>query len=299
MIADSPYAVLGSPHGRILLDALAEFDETHAAAAAQRARTLAPPNVAAAALATVFARRRARRSGKFDRPDVMLFTRAGYEQASSSTVARHRGARFGGLTNVFDLCCGIGSDTIALAGQLTAQYVDTAKRPWGPATPSMRFEGLARVVPSGGNVIADAGSLVIAGADSVTAVIVAATDYLPDGTLGPRVPETILWYVEGEEFLGSISVRHGLTPMLELWGGHIGYAVRPSAWGSGHASAMLAGILDYVRANLPLERVTLTANSQNLPSIRVIEKNGGILLDTVPHPWVEGDQGHRYRIELR
>src|SRR5207302_5153863 len=50
VIADSPYAVLGSPHGRILLDALAEFDETHAAAAAQRARTLAPPNVAAAAL---------------------------------------------------------------------------------------------------------------------------------------------------------------------------------------------------------------------------------------------------------
>ena len=33
---------------------------------------------------------------------------------------------------------------------------------------------------------------------------------LPDGTLGERVLETQLWYVEGDEFLGSISVRHRL-----------------------------------------------------------------------------------------
>jgi predicted acetyltransferase len=125
------------------------------------------------------------------------------------------------------------------------------------------------------------------------------TVVLPDGSVGPRVPETVLWYVEGEEFLGSVSARHSLTPLLELWGGHIGYAVKPSAWGRGHASAMLAGMLDHVRANLPLERVTLTANSKNLSSIRVIEKNGGILRDTVPHPWVEGDEGRRYWIDLR
>ena len=125
------------------------------------------------------------------------------------------------------------------------------------------------------------------------------TVVLPDGALGPRVPETIFWYVDGDEFLGSISVRHSLTPMLELWGGHVGYAVRPWAWGHGHASAMLAGMLDHVRQTLPLERVTLTANAKNLASIRVIEKNGGTLRDTVPHPWVEGDEGRRYWIALR
>jgi predicted acetyltransferase len=122
---------------------------------------------------------------------------------------------------------------------------------------------------------------------------------LPDGTLGPRVVETQLWYVEGDEFLGSVSVRHSLTPMLEQWGGHIGYAVRPSAWGRGHATAMLAGMLDHVRANLPLERVTLTANLNNPASIRVIEKNGGILRDEVDSPWVPGDRGRRYWIALR
>jgi predicted acetyltransferase len=125
------------------------------------------------------------------------------------------------------------------------------------------------------------------------------TVVLPDGTLGPRVPETILWYVEGEEFLGSISVRHSLTPMLERWGGHVGYAVRPSARGQGYASAMLAQMLDHVREHLPLERVTLTASLKNPASLRVIEKNGGVVRDEIPHPWVEGDTGRRYWIDLR
>jgi SAM-dependent methyltransferase len=106
---------LDTDSGRALLGSLAGFDEEHAAAAAKRARSLATPDVAAAALATAFARRRAHASKKFERPDVMCFTRAGYEQASSSAVAAHRSGRFAGLDRVYDLCCGIGSDAIALA----------------------------------------------------------------------------------------------------------------------------------------------------------------------------------------
>lgn len=125
------------------------------------------------------------------------------------------------------------------------------------------------------------------------------TVVLPDGTLGERVPETHFWYVDGDEFLGAISVRHPLNALLEAWGGHIGYAVRPSARGQGHASAMLAAVCDWVRANLPLDRVTLHVNANNTASIRVIEKAGGTLEATVPHPWIAGDTGHRYGIDLR
>jgi predicted acetyltransferase len=125
-----------------------------------------------------------------------------------------------------------------------------------------------------------------------------ATVVLPDGTLGERVPETHLWYVEGDEFLGSISVRHRLNDVLAGWGGHVGYAVRPAARGKGYASAMLAGMLDHIRANLPLRRVMLTVNVKNPASIRVIEKNGGVLADTIPHPWIAGDEGRRYWIDL-
>jgi predicted acetyltransferase len=126
------------------------------------------------------------------------------------------------------------------------------------------------------------------------------TIVLPDGSLGERVPETVLWYVEDEAFLGSISVRHRLNAVLEQWGGHIGYAVRPSAQGNGHASVMLADVLEWCRRELPeLDRAMLTVNTRNPASIRVIEKNGGVLQDVVPHPWVEGDEGRRYWIALR
>ena len=115
-VTTNPYETLASAEGTALLSALAGFDEEHAAAAAQRARSLASPEVARAALATTFARRRAQASGKFPDPASMFFTRAGYEQATSQAVARHRAERFAGLDLVVDLCCGIGSDSIAIAG---------------------------------------------------------------------------------------------------------------------------------------------------------------------------------------
>ena len=122
---------------------------------------------------------------------------------------------------------------------------------------------------------------------------------LPDGTLGQRVPSTDLWYVDGATFLGSVGIRHELNDLLNAWGGHIGYAVRPSARRQGHAGAMLAAGLDFVRANLPLDRVLLTVSNSNEGSIRVIEKNGGVLEAEVDNPWIEGDRGRRYWIALR
>jgi predicted acetyltransferase len=121
---------------------------------------------------------------------------------------------------------------------------------------------------------------------------------LPDGSVGERVPETHLWYAEGETFLGSVGIRHRLNAVLEQWGGHIGYAVRPSARGRGCASAMLQGALAWCRVNLPLQRVMLTVAEDNPASIRVIEKAGGVLQDVVPQIWRKGELGRRYWIEL-
>ena len=121
---------------------------------------------------------------------------------------------------------------------------------------------------------------------------------LPDGSHGPAVPYTVIWWVEGAEFLGSLHIRHHLNANLEKVGGHVGYAVRPSARGQGHASAILAAGLDYIRANLDLPRVLLTVNAQNPASIRVIEKNGGVHTASIPHIWIPGDTALHYWIEL-
>lgn len=141
-------------------------------------------------------------------------------------------------------------------------------------------------------VEADAGDFLRSQLEPPTTVV------LPDGTTGPAVPSTVLWWVDGDTFLGSFHIRHELNDSLEKVGGHLGYSVRPGVRGHGHASAMLASGLDWVRANLPLKRVLLTVSVTNRHSIRVIEKNGGVHTDTVDHIWRPGEQARHYWIEL-
>ncbi len=89
------------------------------------------------------------------------------------------------------------------------------------------------------------------------------------------VPSTTLWWVEGDDYLGRLSIRHHLTQRLLEVGGHIGYDVRPTARRSGHATAMLAAALPHAR-DLGIDRALLTCDVDNVGSRRVIETNGGV-----------------------
>ncbi len=100
------------------------------------------------------------------------------------------------------------------------------------------------------------------------------------------VPETVLWYVDGPEYLGSLSVRHRLTDHLRRIGGHIGYEVRPAARRHGHATRMLALARPVAHA-LGIDPALVTCDVDNAASRRVIERNGGRLGD-------EGDGKLRY-----
>ena len=75
---------------------------------------------------------------------------------------------------------------------------------------------------------------------------------------------------------GLVRLRFWLTPLLEVEGGHIGYDVRPSSRRRGFGTAALGLVLPEARRR-GLERVRLTADSDNLPSIKIIERNGGVL----------------------
>ena len=101
----------------------------------------------------------------------------------------------------------------------------------------------------------------------------------PHTPLPPEiVPSTTLWWVEGDDYLGRLSIRHRLTQWLFDFGGHIGYAVRPSKRGQGHATAMLAASLPWA-AELGIDPVLVTCDDTNNASRRVIEVNGGVLDD--------------------
>ncbi|MEV8511184.1 methyltransferase domain-containing protein [Dactylosporangium sp. NPDC051484] len=131
--------------GRAALEAAAALPDGDplAAASALRARGFAPA-LAAAALTQAALRRRAAMKFGADAA-VMLFTRAGLEQATRAAVARRRAARLAaaGVRHVADLGCGVGADTIAFArAGLRVLAVDASAATAAVAEANVRALGL-------------------------------------------------------------------------------------------------------------------------------------------------------------
>jgi len=91
------------------------------------------------------------------------------------------------------------------------------------------------------------------------------------------VPMDTFWMVkDNQKIIGECRLRKYLTPTLEFEGGHIGYLIRPSQRQKGYGTLILALTLEKAR-ELGIKRVRVTCDTDNLPSARIIEKNGGIL----------------------
>jgi predicted acetyltransferase len=89
------------------------------------------------------------------------------------------------------------------------------------------------------------------------------------------------WVVDDDDqYVGSLALRHELTPFLLREGGHIGYSIRPSARRRGHAREALRLALPVAREELGLERVLVTCREDNEGSRRAIEANGGVYEDS-------------------
>ncbi|KUL25790.1 GNAT family N-acetyltransferase [Actinoplanes awajinensis] len=92
------------------------------------------------------------------------------------------------------------------------------------------------------------------------------------------VPSTSLWWIQGDDYLGRLAIRHRLTPSLLDVGGHISYDVRPSARRRGHATAMLRAALPLAHG-LGIPSALVMCDATNIASRKVIEANGGIFDD--------------------
>lgn len=94
-----------------------------------------------------------------------------------------------------------------------------------------------------------------------------------------RAPQTTFWIVlDGSKAVGKLNLRHSLTPKLEKLGGHMGYEIRSSYRGRGIASQAVALGLEEARA-FGLSELIITCDDDNPASIRVLEKNGAVLMD--------------------
>lgn len=111
-----------------------------------------------------------------------------------------------------------------------------------------------------------------------------------------RVAATFLVGEVDGHIIGRVSIRHELTEFLALYGGHIGYAVRPAYRRRGYATALLRhGLI--VAHDLGIERALVTCDVDNEASERTIISCGGVLENIVEMPdgagkraryWIKG-----------
>lgn len=122
---------------------------------------------------------------------------------------------------------------------------------------------------------------------------------LPDGTVVPRLPGYRLWMWDGE-MCGAIGLRwqRGTAALPPHCLGHIGYSVVPWKRRRGYATSGLRQMLPLAKAEgLPF--VEITTDVDNIPSQRVVEACGGVLVETFDKPAAFGGKpGLRFRIDL-
>jgi len=89
--------------------------------------------------------------------------------------------------------------------------------------------------------------------------------------------------VDDDAAVGCLRLRARLTPALTDEGGHVGYDVRPSLRRRGYGTRLLQLGLAEAHAR-GIRPVLITCDADNLGSIAVIERNGGVLSDEALSP---------------
>jgi predicted acetyltransferase len=122
---------------------------------------------------------------------------------------------------------------------------------------------------------------------------------LPDGSTIKRLPGYRRWIWDGE-FCGVIGFRWqpGTNDLPPFVLGHIGFAVVPWKQRRGYATRALGFLLPAARQE-GIDYVELTTSIANVASQRVIEANGGKLVERFEKPAAYGcEEGFRYRIHI-
>jgi predicted acetyltransferase len=177
------------------------------------------------------------------------------------------------------------------ADEYLSGYVHALQQGWSPDNlrPEVAVEELARI------------------AEDPVRFVAAQTDreakgppiVLPDGSTVPRLPGYSLWMWDGE-FCGSIGFRWqpGTTELPPTCLGHVGYSVVPWKRRRGYATRALRLLLPQVREE-GLAYIDLTTDADNIASRRVIEANGGTVVERFHKPAVYGGaESLRFRILL-
>jgi predicted acetyltransferase len=175
------------------------------------------------------------------------------------------------------------------ARELLPSYVAALQRGWSPNNldPEAGREELRRIARDPDAFLASLVDLEGRGEPIV----------LPDGSRVPRLPGYQRWMWDGE-FCGSVGFRWqpGTEALPPTCLGHIGYAVVPWKRRRGYATAALRETLHDAKTR-GLRYVEVTTRVENLASQRVVEANGGVLVEEfVAPPSLGSHRERRYRV---
>ena len=171
-------------------------------------------------------------------------------------------------------------------------YVTALERGWTPDNLRGKVVALEELARIG----ADADAFI---ASLVDKEAVGGPITLPDGTTVPRLPGYRRWMWYGE-FCGSIGLRwqRGTEALPPYCLGHIGYAVVPWKQRRGYATRALGEVLREAKAE-GLRFVEITTDPDNVASQKVVEANGGVIVEEFVTPSFLGAQRKlRYRVQL-
>ncbi len=182
-------------------------------------------------------------------------------------------------------------DLVWPASQYLPGYVHALQQGWSPDNlrPQAALGELARIAEDPDRFLSEQVDREAKGR-SIT---------LPDGSTVPRLPWYSRWMWDGE-FCGSIGFRWqpGTTELPPYCLGHVGFSVVPWKRQRGYATRALQLLLPQAGEE-GLSYIELTTNSDNIASRRVIEANGGKLIERFHKPAAYGGaESLRFRILL-
>lgn len=94
------------------------------------------------------------------------------------------------------------------------------------------------------------------------------------------VPASIYWLIDDGEIMGRVSIRHCLNKKLRIYGGHIGYIIRPSKRRQGYGTQILKMAL-LKAGKIGIKKALITCNNTNITSHKIIQRNGGKIKDKI------------------